>query len=448
MWSWKKVKREPVSKAWESLTNWLTSSIPWRNNRVTVEGTIDGQLSAIYSKSALIYACIHELTSSISEAPLKIVRENTDGDKEETTDLELQRLFYGNPNFSYNEIINLIVARLHLTGSSYMEKLRNAAGSTVTEIFPHPSRNVELKSGKKMEQLIDKFVIMTDQNTMNGRDVEPDDMVWHRFIDPHSNLNAVGPLEAAWQEANLDEEHLTYLTEMLINAKVPGVSIESDKTINSETKKTILETIQDAVGRGKRGGALVLGGGAKLNVNVPLQQFDFPGLQTLSETRLCACFGIPPIIPGFKAGLQFATYANYKEARKSFYRETLMPLWEMIESTLTRSLIIREGKDLNLSFQFDLTEIAELQEDDAEMMPLLTAAVNGGVLMPDEARVRLGMDPLPNGLGQVIREPLSALITPVTEERAEPIIVEPDTGDNIPDEGSDHDEDDEDEDAA
>ncbi|WP_206341757.1 phage portal protein [Streptomyces ureilyticus] len=69
-----------------------------------------------------------------------------------------------------------------------------------------------------------------------------------------------------------------------------------------------------------------------------LDQLRFPDLRTISETRICAGFGVPPVLVGAKAGLDRSTFANYAEARRSFWEETIMPDQRLIGDVIVRLL--------------------------------------------------------------------------------------------------------------
>ena len=154
--------------------------------------------------------------------------------------------------------------------------------------------------------------------------------------------------------------------------------------------------LADTSVRGKRGSPLVLEGDADAEMIGAAGDMDWPGLTALSESRICAAFGVPPILVGARVGLDRSTFANYEEARRSFYAETLRPLWRMMESALTAGLLRAEGHAEEELF-YDLDGVQELQEDRDKRAARGREGWKSGLLTRNEARVAGGYEPVPEG---------------------------------------------------
>jgi phage portal protein BeeE len=76
------------------------------------------------------------------------------------------------------------------------------------------------------------------------------------------------------------------------------------------------------------------------------------------EARICAALNVPPIVAGFKVGLDRSTYSNYEEARRSFYSETIDPLLTRLSGVLTKGL----GEDIELVIPDKNTENEDKNE--------------------------------------------------------------------------------------
>ena len=72
---------------------------------------------------------------------------------------------------------------------------------------------------------------------------------------------------------------------------------------------------------------------------------DWPGLTSLAEARICAAFGVPAIIAGARIGIENGSqYANYSTARRSFYVETMQPLWTAVGAAFTHQIAVRRER--------------------------------------------------------------------------------------------------------
>jgi len=117
----------------------------------------------------------------------------------------------------------------------------------------------------------------------------------------------------------------------------------------------------------------------------------------LSETRICSAFGVPAILVGANTGLQRSTYSNYREARESFWEETLLPLYRRIEQFMA-GLLQPEFPSERGYLGFDFSQVKALQEDETALVQRqLTRAqiakelINAG-FTPESALQTAGID--------------------------------------------------------
>jgi phage portal protein BeeE len=122
-----------------------------------------------------------------------------------------------------------------------------------------------------------------------------------------------------------------------------------------------------------------------------MKELDWPGLSTLSETRVCSAFGIAPILLGLRAGLENATYSNYVEAKRATYQSTLRPLWALLDRMHTKGLLADENPGgTRLEVYSDLTHIPALQVDEDELSDRAIKQYQAGLIDLNEARALIG----------------------------------------------------------
>jgi phage portal protein BeeE len=73
-------------------------------------------------------------------------------------------------------------------------------------------------------------------------------------------------------------------------------------------------------------------------LGLSMQELGFEGLDARNEARICSVLKVPPILVGAKVGLDRSTFANYGEARKSFWEDTMVPLYLRFENQLNLQL--------------------------------------------------------------------------------------------------------------
>jgi HK97 family phage portal protein len=116
---------------------------------------------------------------------------------------------------------------------------------------------------------------------------------------------------------------------------------------------------------------------------------DMEFLQTkhAAAREIALAFGVPPMLLGIPGD---ATYANYQEANRAFYRQTVMPLVRRTASALTSWLGWRWNGAVRLSP--DLDQLPALAgERDAQWNRI----ANADFLTDAEKRRLLGLPPKP-----------------------------------------------------
>lgn len=366
------------------------------------------QLSDFYSKNELIAACTKEKASAMSEGELEVVRDLPDGNTE-SVDHEVLNLFYNNKNYSYSQIINLMSIRYDLTGAFFaaLDLYKNRLGAG--DFVPVPSHLVSMKT---KGPVITGFHIQTD----TGSDFYgPEEVCAILDLDPSGYQTYTSALLSAIREVENDEERKAIVSELMKNKNVPGIILESENNFKREQRMDIKGSLEEQIGSTaqNRGKTIVLPHGLKLSNQNNTHDIDFSQINGLTESRICLAFGVPPIVIGAKVGLDKATYSNYEQARKSFYRETVRPLWTYFASALTKCLV----HEPDLYFRFNTTKVEELKEDTDKTAGRAEKLYKAGIIDVNEAREMLGLDPIEEEIEEpveeVVEEPMQ---DPVEEE--------------------------------
>ena len=112
----------------------------------------------------------------------------------------------------------------------------------------------------------------------------------------------------------------------------------------------------------------------------------------MNKLDLCILFGVPPELMGIQ---EQKTYANYYEARRAFYQETVLPLLNKICGKINQNLVAEI--DSRVHFELDTSQIEAFQEKESELWNRAIDAVRAGVLTPNEARQLLGLPKVAGG---------------------------------------------------
>jgi HK97 family phage portal protein len=155
-----------------------------------------------------------------------------------------------------------------------------------------------------------------------------------------------------------------------------------------ERLKAELETSYQ--GAGNAGRPLVLDGGLDWKpLSLSPQEMDFMGAKNGAAREIALAFGVPPLLLGLPGD---NTHANYAEANRAFYRQTVIPLVKRTAEALAHWLAPAWGEVLSLAP--DLDAIEALAGERESLWRRVTAA---DFLTADEKReaVGYGASPLP-----------------------------------------------------
>lgn len=364
----------------------------------------ESQKEQAYCNHALVYACVRYIANTIAQAPLQVGVDSEKGFMPGRWNHWLLECFR-NPNvyYSYNRLLYYVIGRLLVTGEAFVWKLRDSRGQ-IQELWPVPSSWVTPVAGKGT-QLIASFRLQ--RGARKPTIIAPGDISYIWLPNLSGTFQPTGCLQAALHDYQLDLKRENFLAEMLSNLNFPGLILKQRSPMSEGQRQDLRAALKDRIGSGKRGAPIVLTGeGAEAQVVAPLADLDWPGFTALSETRICMAFGVPPILVGSRAGLERSTYSNYEQAEKTFYSDTVVPLWAMLQDAITSDFLQREG-ELRLVARFLLRDIQQLQEDTNALAIRLGGLFQGGLITRNEGRQPLGFSPVKGG--DVYRVPINIM---------------------------------------
>ena len=105
------------------------------------------------------------------------------------------------------------------------------------------------------------------------------------------------------------------------------------------------------------------------------------------------------------------TYSNVQEARLALYEETIIPMAKRIQSDLNEYLSPLFNE--NIRIEYDIDSIPAMAERRRRIYENVTVAVREGIISRNEARERLGLEPITGGDDVYISANLFPLGEPV-----------------------------------
>ena len=367
-----------------------------------------------YNKNEIVHACIRELAVSAATPRYFVAAPSTDGGTVEV-DSGLLYDLTSNPN-PYNDwysFIERLVTFLMVAGNAYVLKERAKSGQVSGMYLLRPDRVVIVPGDYGAASFI--YDVGGQKYT-----IDPKDMCHLALPNPAGDVYGLSPLEVLARNVNLDLNMTDFAKVYFQNAGVPSGLLKVKKRLSSQDEATTIR----ARWRSQFGGVnnfhriAILDDDAEYQPmsNTP-KDMALNDLHNLTESRICAVFGVPPILVGANVGLQRSTFSNYREARLAFHSETLEPLVTRVLRYFNRNLF--DEYTGNESLSVDWTAMRSVLDDQAANTTRINTLFAGGVITLNEARTSLGFDALEEGAMR--RIPSS--VFEVAEGAAAPVAV-------------------------
>jgi HK97 family phage portal protein len=344
-----------------------------------------------YRQNLIVYRCIREIAESAAE-PIVEAR-YIGSDTSLTMRHPLVRLLNRpNPEQSAFSLIESLVTYQQATGNWYLHLLRNAFGQPV-ELWPLRPDRMTVVPGMNGVAYYEYSV----DGVATPIPIPAEDVIHDKLLDPLDDYYGLSPIEVAGLTVDLDNDAIKYLQQFFQNAATPLGIIKLVERVKRERRQEIKYNWETQF-QGERGwhSVAVLDQDADYKtIGYPLKDLSLEHIFSETEARICAAFGVPPILIGAKLGLDRSTFANYAEARRSFWIETLKPIYRRISDRLTFSLAV-EWSD-NLQIGFDFSNVGALQEDKESLRKTALLSWDKGVITKNEARETIGYPRIEGG---------------------------------------------------
>lgn len=207
-------------------------------------------------------------------------------------------------------------------------------------------------------------------------------------IDDHYGQSC---LSAAAQAVAIHNSACRWNHALLDNAARPSGALVHDPRDGTAGLSTAqFERLRDELaaqfqGSGNAGRPLLLEGGLKWqSMSLSPAEMDFQALKDSAARDIAMAFGVPPMLIGLTGD---ATYANYREASKAFWRQTVLPMLGAILAPLNQAMAgWMDGAGVRVS----IDKISALAEDRERHWAQVTAA---DFLTAEEKRAMLDIAP-------------------------------------------------------
>ncbi|WP_425090968.1 phage portal protein [Tropicimonas sp. S265A] len=298
----------------------------------------------------------------------------------------------GRPNIGQTraELLEALYAQMLLSGDGYVEAVF-ADGALPAELHVLRSDRVRIMPGADGWPAAYEYSVGASKHLFQveaGRTP-----VCHiKAFHPQDDHYGFSPMQAAATALDVHSSATRWSKALLDNAARPSGAlvyrgVEGDGSLSPEQYTRLVDEMESYhQGARNAGRPMLLEGGLDWKpMAFSPSDMEFQKTKDSAAREIALAFGVPPMLLGIPGD---ATYANYQEANRAFYRLTVLPLAHKVTAALGHWLSELAGDQVAIAP--DLDKIPALSaERDAQWARVAGAEF----LSPAEKRALLGLPP-------------------------------------------------------
>jgi HK97 family phage portal protein len=298
----------------------------------------------------------------------------------------------GRPNAAQGraEMLEALYAQILLTGNGYVEAV-GEEGLPVELHVLRSDRMTVVPGADGWPVGYDYGIGGRKHRFRIGEGVSP---VCHiRSFHPQDDHYGLSPMQAAAQALDVHNSASRWSKALLDNAARPSGAIvykglDGQGSLSQDQYDRLVGEMESLhQGARNAGRPMLLEGGLDWKpMGFSPSDMEFQKTKEAAAREIAVAFGVPPMILGIPGD---ATYANYQEANRAFYRLTVLPLAARVLGALANWLEDFSGEKLEL--RPDVDQVSALAaERDAQWARVAAAEF----LTAEEKRRLLGLPPM------------------------------------------------------
>lgn len=331
------------------------------------------------------FRCVRLIAEAAAAVPLILQ------DREQRYDahpiLDLMRR--PNPGQGRAELFEGLFGQIMLTGNGYLEAVGAREDGLPEELHVLRSDRMSIVPGQDGWPVAFEYRVGGRKHRfdMTG---SPDPICHIKSFHPTDDHYGLSPMQAAAVAVDVHNSASAWSKALLDNAARPSGAIvykgvDGQGSLSPEQyDRLVAEMEMHHQGARNAGRPMLLEGGLDWKqMGFSPSDMEFHQTKQAAAREIAQAFGVPPMLIGIQGD---ATYANYAEAHRAFYRLTVLPLVGRVAAAVAWWLSEHLGQEVDL--RADAEQIPALAE---ERDQLWRRVGDAGFLTQAEKRALLGL---------------------------------------------------------
>ncbi len=342
-----------------------------------------------FRHNPIAYRCIRTIAEASASLPIKILN----GGQEDETHPVKKLLAYPNSYQTGIDLLEDFYTYLLVHGNSYLEYVVGGEHEGGDFYSLRPDR-MKLVPGRDGRPVAYEYMV-NGQTTRFAQDEHAPSILHVKMSDPLDDHYGYSPLASAAAACEVHNTACQWNKSLFDNAARPSGALVyrgvdgAPHLTDEQFDRLKLELEENFQGARNVGRPLLLEGGLEWSaISLSPQDMDFIQAKHSAARDIALAFGVPPMLLGIPGD---NTYANYAEANRALWRQTILPLVQRSLRAIERHLA-HYYADLKLTP--DLNQLPALSEERNRLWDRVGAA---DYLTVNEKREMVGLPPLDAG---------------------------------------------------
>jgi len=338
-----------------------------------------------YERNPIVYRCVRLISEAAASIPWLVY----EGLHEDSEHPALNLMNRPNPSDSNVTFIEQIYSNLLLFGNAYVEAAQ--LDGRLREIYSLRPDRMSIAPGPNGWPTAYDYMVMGDKVRFNLITGKPAPILHLKLFHPLDDHYGLAPIASAQTSLEVHNAAGLWNKTLLENAACPSGALvyagPAGASLSEEQFDRLRRELDDNFsGQRNAGRPLLLEGGLDWKaLSLSPKDMDFIQAKATASREIALAFGVPPLLLGLPGD---NTHANFQEANRAFWRQTIIPL-----VVRTQSLFQAWLNDYFGPFRFDynIDRIDALAEDRIQEW---TRINNATFLTDNEKREAVGYAPL------------------------------------------------------
>jgi HK97 family phage portal protein len=353
-----------------------TGSPPINQDEIADTVTFDSamQLSAVWS-------CVKLLAETVASLPINVYKITENGRKVDKNN-DLQLLFSGKVNRYQTkvEFFETVILNLVINGNAYC--LIQRFGDKIVGLLP-------LMADQMRVTLMPDGSVTYEYYQDAGVTVFSEKSIWHLKL-MGNGIIGLSPLDHQKRTLGIAQAAENAVTKIYKNGAKPSGVLSLDKYLTEPQREQIRNKFY-SLANGNQDRLMVLEGGMKWeSVSLSPQDIELLASRQFQISEICRWYGVPSVMVNDTSSTT-VWGSGIEQIVAGFYKITLRPILEKIEASIVANLIQLPSREVEFDFN------ALTRGDTKTRYESYRTGIQGGFLMPDEARAQEGLPPAEGG---------------------------------------------------